>query len=195
MSKILCSLILMSILFLHGCGEVSEESLTRKALGIMEEITDVINSISDDDSAEAAIPELKTLMERFNETRDQLIESFGKQDITSKFGMQMYSHTLKERAPALERLGRMKISNALVEEIKNIISSGGYEKAKRVAVIQNAKNLQKAIEEGNYEMAKLYLENEADPYLKNDEGLDSFQLAEEYNREDISELLESYKNK
>jgi Asp-tRNA(Asn)/Glu-tRNA(Gln) amidotransferase B subunit len=141
MKKIILFVLLFSILFVNGCKNKrpeSKESLEQNGYQINNEIATLIRSIDNNNSARKAIPELKTLMEQLEENTIKLAKlSNNNIDIASEYGMRTYSIKMKELFPAIEGLNKKNISKESIDEIFNIITSGGYQRAQDMVEQQN----------------------------------------------------------
>ncbi len=134
-AKILCILLLTSLL-LGGCrkdSKDSKESLERQGYQITKKMTAVLKSINDNNSAEKAISKLNSLANQLNENRQKLAKLYnGDIDISTEYGIQTHLHQMREQFPILGKLHDKGISPELLDEIFNAMTSGGYDKAKKI---------------------------------------------------------------
>ena len=141
MKKTALFVLLFSILFVNGCknnSTESKESLEQNGYKINKKIAALIKSIDDNNSAIETIPKLKTLMEQLKENTIKLAAlSNNNIDIESKYGMRIFAIKMKELFPAIDELNNKDISKELIDEIINIITYGGYQRAQEMLKQQN----------------------------------------------------------
>lgn len=119
---------LMTSLFVCGCSTDSKESLENKTISLMKEMAQVLNTIEDEASANKAILKLEELQKELNETKTKLAE-YGNQDIASEYGIRAFNCFMNEIIPAAEKA--QKNAPRASDTIADIITSGGYTKAKQ----------------------------------------------------------------